>query len=56
MEKTKTKLFNVRLSAAQFAALDKIRKDHKMSVSQLFRDSIPFLENFYKSEKLTDKK
>ncbi|MFZ4771587.1 MAG: hypothetical protein ACOYLO_15495 [Ferruginibacter sp.] len=52
-QKGKSKLFNVRLSASQYEALNKIRKDHGMSIAQLFRDTIPFLENFYKSEKPT---
>lgn len=54
MSKTKdqlrTKLLIIRVSEQEFDKLQTIKKGNKISIARIFRDTIPFLEAYYKTK------
>lgn len=52
-DQLRTKLLIIRISEQEFDKLQLIRKENKISIAKIFRDTIPFLETYYKAIKDT---
>ena len=52
-DQLRKKLLNIRVSEQEFNKLQLIRKKNNISIAKIFRDTIPFLEAYYKTKKDT---
>lgn len=54
-DQLRTKLLIIRVSEQEFNKLQLIRTENKVSIARVFRDTIPFLESYYKTKNETNK-